>query len=181
LIDDLPALVWAANLAALELHVPQWTVAADGSRNPPDRLLFDLDPGPGATIVDCARVAERLRELLVNDGLTPWAKTTGSKGMQLYASIQTANPQAPSRYAKALAEKLSWAAGSPGASGSPRQPAGKVLCPGVSWCRFSAAAIPASAWIDRGHAARRFVSPSGYSVDVCGWHLVEVTSRSRAC
>lgn len=106
LIDELPALVRAANLATLELHVPQWTVAADGSRNPPDRLVFDLDPGEGATIVDCARIAERLREILIEDGLTPWAKTSGSKGMQLYAGIQTSSPQAPSRYAKALAERL---------------------------------------------------------------------------
>lgn len=49
LIDDLPALVWAANLAALELHAPQWTSLGDGVRNYPDRLVFDLDPGPGAT------------------------------------------------------------------------------------------------------------------------------------
>jgi bifunctional non-homologous end joining protein LigD len=99
-------LVWAANLAALELHVPRWTVAADGSRNLPDRLVFDLDLGPGATVVDCASVAERLRDILVDDGLTPWAKTSGSKGMQLYASIQATSPQVPSRYAKALSEKL---------------------------------------------------------------------------
>jgi bifunctional non-homologous end joining protein LigD len=105
LIEDVPALVWAANLAALELHVPQWTVTAGGAGHA-DRLVFDLDPGPGATIVDCARVAERLRGILVGEGLTPFAKTSGSKGMQLYASIHTTNRQAPSRYAKALAEKL---------------------------------------------------------------------------
>jgi DNA primase len=68
--------------------------------------VFDLDPGEGATIVDCARVAERLRTILVVDGLTPWVKTSGSKGMQLYAGISTTSSQAPSRYAKALAEKL---------------------------------------------------------------------------
>src|SRR5439155_9020645 len=51
LLDDLPALVWAANLAALELHVPQWTITADGNRQPPDRLVFDLDPGEGASLV----------------------------------------------------------------------------------------------------------------------------------
>ncbi|MGV9367347.1 non-homologous end-joining DNA ligase [Amycolatopsis sp. NPDC003731] len=107
LIDDLPELVWAANLAALELHVHQWTVGPrDDERSTPDRLVFDLDPGPGATVVDCCRVAERLYDVLVGDGLTPVAKTSGSKGMQLYAGIVTADAGEPSRYAKALAERL---------------------------------------------------------------------------
>jgi bifunctional non-homologous end joining protein LigD len=68
--------------------------------------VFDLDPGPGATIVDCARVAERLHDILTGDGLTPFAKTSGSKGMQLYAGIHTTSPQEPSAYAKALARRL---------------------------------------------------------------------------
>jgi len=106
LLDELPALVWAANMAALELHVPQWQVDADGRRLPPDRLVFDLDPGPGTSIVQCCRVAERLRDLLVDDGLTPYAKTSGSKGMQLYAAIETSDPAAPSVYAKKLAQRL---------------------------------------------------------------------------
>ncbi|WP_233226329.1 non-homologous end-joining DNA ligase LigD [Amycolatopsis sp. CA-126428] len=79
LLDELPALVWAANMAALELHVPQWQVDADGNRLPPDRLVFDLDPGPGTSIVHCCRVAECLRDLLLHDGPTPYAKTSGSK------------------------------------------------------------------------------------------------------
>ncbi|RSD25043.1 DNA ligase D [Amycolatopsis eburnea] len=105
LLDDLPGLVWAANIAALELHVPQWTVA-DGTRNPPDRLVFDLDPGPGTSIVDCCRVAERLHDVLAADGLTPYAKTSGSKGMQLYCGIAAGDPAAPSAYAKRLAQRL---------------------------------------------------------------------------
>ncbi|MGK3208102.1 DNA ligase D [Amycolatopsis sp. MEPSY49] len=106
LLDDLPALVWSANMAALELHVPQWTVTSDARREPPDRLVFDLDPGPGTTVVDCARVAERLHDVLVADGLTPFAKTSGSKGMQLYCGIRTGDPAAPSGYAKQLAQQL---------------------------------------------------------------------------
>jgi bifunctional non-homologous end joining protein LigD len=79
LFEELPALVWAANLAALELHVPQWTIGPGPARRPPDLLVFDLDPGDGTTIVECARVAERLYDSLVADGLTPLAKTSGSK------------------------------------------------------------------------------------------------------
>ncbi|MFF1613339.1 non-homologous end-joining DNA ligase [Amycolatopsis sp. NPDC058278] len=106
LINDLPELVWAANLAALELHVHQWTVGPGDERRTPDRLVFDLDPGPGATVVDCCRVAERLHDVLVADGLTPVAKTSGSKGMQLYAGVVTTDGGEPSRYAKAVAERL---------------------------------------------------------------------------
>ncbi len=106
LFEELPALVWAANLAALELHVPQWTVDPGPARGLPDRLVFDLDPGDGATIVHCARVAQRLREVLVADGLAPVAKTSGSKGMQVYAGVRVARPEATSVYAKAVAERL---------------------------------------------------------------------------
>lgn len=102
LIHELAALVWAANLAALELHVPQWTVSG-GVRNPPDRLVFDLDPGPGTTIVHCCRVAERLFDVLTADGLLPVATTSGSKGLQVYAGIEATSSQAPSAYAKAIA------------------------------------------------------------------------------
>jgi bifunctional non-homologous end joining protein LigD len=106
LIEDLPTLVWAANLAALELHVPQWTVDAQGTPRLPDRLVFDLDPGEGATLVDCCRVAERLQDILTADGLTPFAKTSGAKGMQLYAGIRTRSAGGGSAYAKAVAERL---------------------------------------------------------------------------
>ncbi|EWM19842.1 DNA ligase D [Kutzneria sp. 744] len=106
LIDDLPSLVWAANLAALELHVPQWTIGPGPVRRAPDRLVLDLDPGPGVGLVECARVAERLYDVLVADGLTPVAKTSGAKGMQVYAGIRTRIPDRPSQYAKALAERL---------------------------------------------------------------------------
>lgn len=98
--------VWAANMAALELHVPQWQVDAGGRRMPPDRLVFDLDPGPGTSIVHCCRVAERLRALLLDDGSTPFVKTSGSKGMQLHAAIETSDPAVPSVYAKKLAQQL---------------------------------------------------------------------------
>ncbi|PPK61743.1 non-homologous end-joining DNA ligase [Actinokineospora auranticolor] len=106
LLGDLPSLVWAANLAGLELHVPQWTIGPRGGKQPPDRLVFDLDPGPPATVVECCAVARRLRDLLAEDGFEAIAKTSGSKGMQLYTAITTTSTTRPSEYAKALAERL---------------------------------------------------------------------------
>jgi bifunctional non-homologous end joining protein LigD len=106
LLTAVPDLVWSANLAALEVHVPQWQVDADGAARLPDLLVLDLDPGPGTDVVDCARVAHRLRERLVADGLDPVVKTSGSKGLQVYAPIRCADKDHPSRYAKALAQQL---------------------------------------------------------------------------
>jgi bifunctional non-homologous end joining protein LigD len=102
-IDDLAALIWAANLAGLELHVPMWRMP-DIRR--PDLLVFDLDPGPPANIVDCCRVAEELRPLLEADGLTPLAKTSGGKGLQLYARISGLTSDQASDQARAYAEQL---------------------------------------------------------------------------
>lgn len=103
-VEDLPTLVYYANLAALELHVPQWRVDEDGQALPPDTLVFDLDPGAPANIVECTRVALLLREVLKNDGLTALPKTSGGKGMQLYADWDCR--EEPSVYAKRLAQLL---------------------------------------------------------------------------
>ncbi len=105
-IDGLPALVWAANLAGLELHVPQWTVDARGAPRPPDLVVFDLDPGPSTTVVECARVAEAIRDAVAEDGLDSFAKTSGSKGLQVYAPMQVTDPLEPSTYARQVAERL---------------------------------------------------------------------------
>ncbi|MCW2675432.1 MAG: polymerase LigD, polymerase domain [Modestobacter sp.] len=106
LLESVPDLVWSANLAALEVHVPQWRIGSSDRAEPPDLLVLDLDPGPGAGVTECARVAHRLRERLVDDGLDPVVKTSGSKGLQVYAPIRCADPEHPSRYAKALAQQL---------------------------------------------------------------------------
>ncbi|HEY8472716.1 MAG TPA: DNA ligase D [Natronosporangium sp.] len=101
--DDLPTLVWLANLAALELHTPQWRIGSDG----PDLLVVDLDPGPPAGLAECAEVALVLRERLAADGLTAYAKTSGKKGMQLYCPIAATQPaEVVSGYAKRIAEEL---------------------------------------------------------------------------
>ncbi|MEV4289015.1 non-homologous end-joining DNA ligase [Nonomuraea bangladeshensis] len=103
-IEDLPTIVYYANLAALELHVPQWRVDDDGNALPPDMIVFDLDPGAPATIVQCAEIALMLREVLKAEGLTARPKTSGSKGMQLYADWDCR--EEPSAYAKRLAQLL---------------------------------------------------------------------------
>jgi bifunctional non-homologous end joining protein LigD len=105
--DELPSVVWAANLAALELHVPMWRVGPRGKVHSPDLLVFDLDPGPPATIVECCEVALLLRERLSADGLSAYPKTSGSKGMQLYVPLDATTPwEDVSAYAKLLAREL---------------------------------------------------------------------------
>jgi bifunctional non-homologous end joining protein LigD len=100
---DLPTLIWAANLAALELHTPMWRYPDIGQ---PDVLVFDLDPGPPATIVECCKVALLLRPLLAERGLDPVAKTSGGKGLQLYAAVSGLTSEQTSELARDLAEQL---------------------------------------------------------------------------
>lgn len=102
-VQDLATLVWTANLASLELHTHMWRV----DREAPDLVVFDLDPGAPATIVECCQVALLLRPLLEADGLSPLAKTSGSKGMQLYARADGfSSSDETSAYAKGLAQQL---------------------------------------------------------------------------
>jgi bifunctional non-homologous end joining protein LigD len=82
--EDLPTLVWMAQLAAIELH-PSLSKAAESDR--PTVLAFDLDPGPPADVLDCCRVALRLRELFEHFGVQSFPKTSGSKGLQVYAPL----------------------------------------------------------------------------------------------
>jgi len=84
--DSLPTLVWMAQLAAIELH-PSLSLSRAPKR--PTVLVFDLDPGPPADVVDCCRVGLRLRELLAQVELESFIKTSGSKGMQLYVPLNT--------------------------------------------------------------------------------------------
>jgi bifunctional non-homologous end joining protein LigD len=84
LCQDLPTLVWLANLADIELH-PSLSLAEDAAR--PSMVAFDLDPGPPAGIVECCEVALELRELFSQLGLEACAKTSGSKGLQVYVPL----------------------------------------------------------------------------------------------
>jgi bifunctional non-homologous end joining protein LigD len=87
-ICDLPALVWTANLASIEFHVPLWHV---GRRThlpgPPYHMVFDLDPGEGTSIVECCEVAEAIAEVLDEGRPGCRPKTSGSKGLQLYVPL----------------------------------------------------------------------------------------------
>ena len=104
LIDDLPTLVWLANLACLEIH-PFLHLASRLNR--PKSIVFDCDPGEGANILDCARVALMLRDVLHELGLDSLVKVSGSKGLQVYVPLNspvTYDETEP--FAKALAELL---------------------------------------------------------------------------
>jgi bifunctional non-homologous end joining protein LigD len=82
--EDLPTLVWMAQLAAIELH-PSLSLAKEPDR--PTVLAFDLDPGPPAGVLDCCRIALRLRDLFEHFEMRAFVKTSGSKGLQVYVPL----------------------------------------------------------------------------------------------
>ena len=83
--DDLDTLIWLANLAALELHIP---LARIDRQDYPDIILFDLDPQPPAGMEEAARVARLIREKLAARGLTAWVKTSGKRGLHVVAPLE---------------------------------------------------------------------------------------------
>ena len=85
-LDSVAAIAWAANLAALEIHSP---MARCGEIDSPSMVVFDLDPGDPATIVECCRVALAIRSVLESVGLASCAKTSGNKGLQLYVPLNS--------------------------------------------------------------------------------------------
>jgi bifunctional non-homologous end joining protein LigD len=104
LINELPSLVWAANLASLELHV---FLAKAPAITKPTFMVFDLDPGPPADVLACGEVALRLRDVLSEMGLKSWVKSSGSKGLQLYVPLNVATTYEKTQpLAKGLAEAL---------------------------------------------------------------------------
>jgi bifunctional non-homologous end joining protein LigD len=107
IIDDLATLTWAANLAALELHVHQWTVDKKGTPRGADRLVIDLDPGEGAGLHECCQVALLVREKLSEHKLDARPVTSGSKGLHLYAHLpRRQDSEKTSETAKTIAEGL---------------------------------------------------------------------------
>jgi bifunctional non-homologous end joining protein LigD len=107
IIDDLATLTWAANLAALELHVHQWTVSKQGKPRGADRLVIDLDPGEGAGLHECCQVALLVRDKLTERTLDARPVTSGSKGLHLYAHLpRRRDSDQTSELAKEIAEEL---------------------------------------------------------------------------
>ena len=106
-VDDLATLTWLAQLAALEIHVPQWRFTDDGTPRNPDRLVLDLDPGEGVTLADCAAIARQARDLLRDIGHDPVPVTSGSKGIHLYAPLDGGQtPEQATEVARELALAL---------------------------------------------------------------------------
>lgn len=87
LVGDVATLAWFVQTAALEIHVPQWRFGRGNNQKPPDRMVFDLDPGPGTALPECAEVARLVKAHLAELSLTPWPVTSGSKGIHLYAEL----------------------------------------------------------------------------------------------
>ncbi len=107
LIDDAATLVWLAQLASLEVHVPQWGFTKDRTARNPDRLVLDLDPGTGATMDQCVELAHLIREVLDGAGMPCVPVTSGSKGIHLYAPLDgTLTSDAASEFAHQLARSL---------------------------------------------------------------------------
>ena len=107
IVDDLATLTWLVNLAALELHVHQWTVARNGRPRNADRLVIDLDPGEPAGLHECCSVALLVREKLAARSLAAKPVLSGSKGLHLYADLPKRLPSDESTaLAKEVAEEL---------------------------------------------------------------------------
>jgi bifunctional non-homologous end joining protein LigD len=105
-VEEIATLAWLANLAAIELHTPQWRLEGKHPTNP-DLLVVDLDPGPPAGLPECCLVAVAARHRLELDGLVAYPKTSGKKGMQLLCRLpgeRTSDEVAA--YAKSVAEDL---------------------------------------------------------------------------
>lgn len=107
LVNNLATLTWMAQIASLEIHVPQWQVDPSGKPLRPDRFVLDLDPGPGAGLPECVEVAKLARSILQDMGMDPVPVTSGSKGIHLYTGLDgTLKSEQVSAFAKELARAL---------------------------------------------------------------------------
>ena len=105
--DSPSVIVWLAQIAALELHVPQWQLSAEGAPQNPDRVVFDLDPGPGVPLSQCAEVAFAVKDHLDVAGLLSVPVTSGSKGIHLYSRLDGSRTSDEiSRWARTIARAV---------------------------------------------------------------------------
>ncbi|MGW0941510.1 non-homologous end-joining DNA ligase [Streptomyces sp. NPDC002623] len=163
LVQDLASLVWAANLVT-EFHTPQWVIQDPGLA---DRLVFDLDPGAPATVVECCEVAVWLRDRLAEDGIEAYPKTSGAKGLHLLAAVRGASSERVSEYAKRLAVEAERAV--------PRLVVHRMtrsLRPGkvfVDWSQNAARKTTATPYTLRARAEPSVSAPVGWEeVEGCG-------------
>lgn len=167
LVDDLPSLVWSANQNNLELHP---MLARSPALDEPTVVAFDLDPGPPAGLMEAAEVALLLRRVLEGVGLRSWVKTSGGKGVQVFAPLNTPGVSyaATKAFARAVARVL--AEQLPDrvvATVTRRERAGKVL---VDWGQNDRHKSIVAAWSLRGRPAPTVSAP----VD---WDELEAASR----
>ncbi|MDT0305992.1 non-homologous end-joining DNA ligase [Streptomyces sp. DSM 44917] len=141
-VNDLPALMWVANLV-VELHTPQWRAGSPGVA---DRLVFDLDPGAPATVVECCAVARWLRDRLAADGLTAYPKTSGGKGLHLLCAVRPAPAADTSAYARALAEEAA------------------AALPGLAIAEMARRLRPGKVFIDHSQNAARKTTAAPYTL-----------------
>ncbi|MFV8049634.1 ATP-dependent DNA ligase [Mycobacterium sp. 48b] len=107
IINTREGLAWIAQQASLEVHVPQWRFDSDGGQGPATRIVFDLDPGEGVTMRQLCEVAQAVRELMGDIGLTTYPLTSGSKGLHLYVPLaEPISSRGASVLAKRVAQQL---------------------------------------------------------------------------
>jgi len=150
---------WLAQMGALEFHVPQWRVI-DGERQPADRIVIDLDPGPPAGLPECCTVAELVRVALTHEGFTNLqAVTSGSKGMQIYAAIPEDHPAVaePDQYARTVARTLS--AAMPELIEWRMDKAERVGRVFIDWSQNNAAKTTIAPWSLRGKSSPTVATP----------------------
>lgn len=160
-VDTVAALAWMANQAALEMHTPQWRVGPRGGIGRPDRTVFDLDPGEGAGLDACARVAQLVRARLDADGLEAVPVTSGRKGIHLYVPTGgRRSARAVHAYGERIAREL--AATHPEqvvATSGKAERVGKVM---IDWSQNHAAKSTATPYTLRGGPAPTVAAPRSW-------------------
>ncbi|MHC0433471.1 non-homologous end-joining DNA ligase [Streptomyces sp. O3] len=145
LVQDLATLMWAANLVT-EFHTPQWQADAPGRA---DRMVFDLDPGAPATVVECCEVACWLRERLAADGLAGYPKTSGSKGLHVLVPLEPTPSDEVMAYAKELAVEA------------------ESALPGLALHRMTRSLRPGKVFVDYSQNAAAKTTAAPYTLRAC--------------
>lgn len=175
LVNDAAVLAWLGQVAALEIHVPQWRFGPDGKALNPDRLVLDLDPGDGAGLAECAQTALLCRELLTGMGLDAFPVTSGSKGIHLYAPLDGTHTAADiSQLAHELARSLE--ADHPDLVVSDMKKSrrsGKVL---VDWSQNNAAKTTICPYSLRGRSHPTVAAPRSWE-EIADQHLGQLDFR----